>query len=55
MHLKDGSTGDRRENAVANENMVTDINFVDVCCQQTAYMDGHSDIIEDIRLIKASE
>ena len=44
-----------QENAIANETMVADINFVDIYCQQTAHMAGQSDIKKDIQLIKASE
>ena len=29
------------------------INFVELCCQQTAYMAGRGDIEEDIQLIKS--
>lgn len=30
-------------------------NFVEVCCQQTAYMAGRGELQQDIQLIKASE
>lgn len=30
------------------------INFVQLCCQQTAYMAGRGDITEEVQTIKAS-
>jgi len=40
---------------ISNEAIVAAINFVDVCCQQTAYMAGRNDLRQDIELIKASK
>ncbi len=34
--------------------MLASINFVELCCQQTAFMAGRGNIGEDIELIKAS-
>ena len=44
IHSKDESTDESEEISITYEAMVAAINFVDVCCQQTAYMAGRSDI-----------
>ena len=44
IHPNDESTNESEENSIAYEATVAAINFVDVCCQQTAYMAGRSDI-----------
>ena len=34
-------------NVISNEALDAAINFVEVCCQHTAYISGHSDINQD--------
>ena len=45
----DSISGEITEVAIA-----ASVNFVGLCCQQTAYMAGRGDINEDIQIIKAS-
>ena len=45
----DSISGEITEEAIA-----ASVNFVGLCCQQTAYMAGRGDINEDIQIIKAS-
>ena len=45
----DSISGEINEEAIA-----VSVNFVGLCCQQTAYMAGWGDINEDIQIIKAS-
>ena len=54
MHPKDQSTDESEENSIAYKAIFTAINFVEVCCQQTAYMAGQNDIWKYIQLLKAS-
>lgn len=39
---------------ITEEAIAASVNFVGLCCQQTAYMAGQGDIKEDIQIIKAS-
>lgn len=39
---------------ITEEAIAASVNFVGLCCQQTAYMAGREDIKEDIQIIKAS-
>lgn len=44
---------DNITDVIQNDAIVAAINFIDICCQQTAYIAGRNDIKEDIKLIKA--
>lgn len=39
---------------ISEEAVTAAINFVELCCQQTAFMAGHGNILDEIQLIKAS-
>ena len=39
---------------ISEEAVTAVINFVQLCCQQTAYMAGRGRILEEIQIIKAS-
>ena len=39
---------------ISEEAVSAAINFVQLCCQQTAYMAGRGDIMEEVQTIKAS-
>ena len=39
---------------ISEEALSAAINFVQLCCQQTAYMAGQGDITEEVQTIKAS-
>ena len=40
---------------ITEEAIAASVNFVGLCCQQTAYIAGRGDIKEDIQIIKASK
>ncbi len=40
--------------AIREEAILTFINFVQLCCQQTAFVAGRGDISEEVEIIKAS-
>ena len=46
---------DTISNEITDEAIIASINFVGLCCQQTAYMAGRGDIKEEIQIIKASK
>ena len=46
--------GDKLNTEVSDEAISASINFVALCCQQTAYMAGRGNIEEEIDIIKAS-
>ena len=39
---------------ITEEAIAASVNFIGLCCQQTAYIAGRGDIKEDIQIIKAS-
>ena len=39
---------------ISEEAISVSINFVHLCCQQTAFIAGRGDIIEEVQTIKAS-
>ena len=55
MFSPEESSDDGIGSQISNEAIIAAINFVEVCCQQTAYMAGRSELRKDIQLIKASE
>ena len=40
---------------ITEEAIAASVNFVGLCCQQTAYIAGRGDIKEDIQIVKASK
>ena len=46
---------DTISNEITDEAITASINFVGLCCQQTAYMAGRGDIKEEIQIIKGSK
>lgn len=55
MYPPVGSDDDGIGSEITNKAILAAINFVEVCCQQTAYMAGRGELQQDIQLIKASE
>lgn len=53
--VQDGEDFSSDDNCISEKAIAAAINFVTVCCQQTAFIAGRGNIEEEIEIIQASE